>query len=193
MAYSQGYSPHPILSFAAPLGVGLTSEAEYLDLELVEAVEKEAILLRLNEQMADGMQITGWHVLKENAKNAMSIVAAADYEIVCETAWEQAWHDFVAQPEIIICKQTKTKQVQIDLAPLIDSATISEHALQLQLPTGSVCNIKPELILQSFFDFMQQPFSKAMTPIHRKQLYACKTEQEEYIPLEFFETVETMG
>ena len=31
MLYSQGYSPHPLLSFAQPLGIGLTSDGEYLD------------------------------------------------------------------------------------------------------------------------------------------------------------------
>ncbi|MBQ7145485.1 MAG: DUF2344 domain-containing protein [Lachnospiraceae bacterium] len=35
MAYSQGFSPHPIMSFALPLGLGLSSEGEYLDAEIV--------------------------------------------------------------------------------------------------------------------------------------------------------------
>ena len=38
LAYTQGYNPHPILSFAAPLGVGITSCGEYADLRLIQAV-----------------------------------------------------------------------------------------------------------------------------------------------------------
>ena len=34
VAYSEGFSPHQIMSFAAPLGVGLSSNGEYLDLEV---------------------------------------------------------------------------------------------------------------------------------------------------------------
>ena len=34
IAYSEGFSPHQIMSFAAPLGVGLTSTGEYLDIEV---------------------------------------------------------------------------------------------------------------------------------------------------------------
>ena len=30
--YSEGFSPHPVMSFAQPLGLGDTSEGEYLDL-----------------------------------------------------------------------------------------------------------------------------------------------------------------
>ena len=47
MAYSQGFSPHPIMSFALPLGLGLSSEGEYLDAELREELPVEQILTAL--------------------------------------------------------------------------------------------------------------------------------------------------
>ena len=34
IAYSNGFSPHQIMSFAAPLGVGLESNGEYMDIEV---------------------------------------------------------------------------------------------------------------------------------------------------------------
>ena len=34
--YSEGFSPHQIMSFAAPLGVGITSEGEYVDIEVLD-------------------------------------------------------------------------------------------------------------------------------------------------------------
>ena len=36
--YSEGYSPHQIMSFAAPLGVGITSDGEYFDIEVNESM-----------------------------------------------------------------------------------------------------------------------------------------------------------
>ena len=38
LAYTQGYNPHPILSFAAPLGVGITAAVSTLILRLIQAV-----------------------------------------------------------------------------------------------------------------------------------------------------------
>ena len=38
IAFTTGYSPHMIMSFANPLGIGLTSDGEYFDIELREAV-----------------------------------------------------------------------------------------------------------------------------------------------------------
>ena len=51
VAFSGGYSPHMILSFAAPLGVGTTSLGEYFDMELTEALSTDAIEQRLNAVM----------------------------------------------------------------------------------------------------------------------------------------------
>ena len=38
--YSEGFSPHQIMSFAAPLGVGLTGSGEYLDIQILAASGK---------------------------------------------------------------------------------------------------------------------------------------------------------
>ena len=46
-AFSGGYSPHMIMSFAAPLGVGVESEGEYFDLELSEDLPTEEVRQRL--------------------------------------------------------------------------------------------------------------------------------------------------
>ena len=36
IAFTTGYSPHMIMSFAQPLGIGLTSDGEYFDIEFTE-------------------------------------------------------------------------------------------------------------------------------------------------------------
>ena len=48
-AFSEGYSPHMIMSFASPLGVGITSTGEYFDLELKSASSSEEMVKRLND------------------------------------------------------------------------------------------------------------------------------------------------
>ena len=57
VAFSGGYSPHMIMSFAAPLGVGTTSLGEYFDMELTETVPTKEIENRLNAVMAEGVSI----------------------------------------------------------------------------------------------------------------------------------------
>ena len=49
VAYSEGFSPHMIMSFANPLGVGLTSEAEYFDLVIRSEYSSQELISRLND------------------------------------------------------------------------------------------------------------------------------------------------
>ena len=56
IAYTEGFSPHQVMSFAAPLGVGLESEGEYMDVELNSLVDTEDVRKRMNEHMAEGME-----------------------------------------------------------------------------------------------------------------------------------------
>ena len=41
ICYSEGFSPHQIMSFAAPLGVGVTSDGEYFDIEVNSTMSTE--------------------------------------------------------------------------------------------------------------------------------------------------------
>ncbi len=81
IAYSQGFSPHQLMSFAAPLALGVTSEGEYFDAEFHSVVSSDEFVRRFNEQMAAGMEVKAARLLPDDAKNSMSIVAASDYLI----------------------------------------------------------------------------------------------------------------
>ena len=81
ICYSAGFSPHMIMSFASPLGVGLTSDGEYLDIEIGNELSSEAAVKRLNRVMAEGVEVLSFQrIPEEKSANAMSLVAAADYE-----------------------------------------------------------------------------------------------------------------
>ena len=81
MKYSEGFNPHMIMSFAAPLGVGITSDGEYFDIEVLSTKSTEESLKVLNEAMVEGVEVTSYVALPDTAKKSMSLVAAADYEI----------------------------------------------------------------------------------------------------------------
>ena len=115
ITYSQGYHPHPCLSFASPLGVGLESRGEYLDMEVNSFDDLEAMKNAVNAQMVEGIVVYSIRHLPDQAKNAMSIIAAADYEVgfreemaPCETKQlKAAVESFMSRPEIRVIKKTK--------------------------------------------------------------------------------------
>lgn len=73
--YSEGFSPHQIMSFAAPLGVGITSKGEYVDIEVLDTENSKKMVDRLNAVMSEGFEILEYKLLPDDAANAMSIVA----------------------------------------------------------------------------------------------------------------------
>ena len=82
IAFTGGYSPHMIMSFAQPLGVGVTSDGEYLDIELTAPVASERAVAKMNAVMAEGIEVLSFVQIPEEKKySGMTITAAADYRV----------------------------------------------------------------------------------------------------------------
>ncbi|MDO4602637.1 MAG: TIGR03936 family radical SAM-associated protein, partial [Eubacteriales bacterium] len=110
-AFSGGYSPHMIMSFAAPLGVGTTSRGEYFDVEFTETLPTKEIVERLNSTMAEGMEVLSARQVEDGkAGKAMSLVAAADYYVEFregkepKSDWKDKISQFLSQEEILVTK-----------------------------------------------------------------------------------------
>ena len=138
VAYSSGFSPHQIMSFAAPLGVGLTSDGEYFDIEVNSVTTSEDMKKRLNDTMAEGIEVLEVLALPEHCKNAMASVAAAGYEITfregCQPDFSlsDAICLFQKQEHVPYLKKTQKSEIELDLkASVYDIHLISENTIYL--------------------------------------------------------------
>ena len=195
ICYSEGFSPHQIMSFAAPLGVGITSDGEYLDIEVHSSKSTRETLADLNSTMVEGVEITGYVKLPDNAKTAMSLVAAADYRLFFKEGYdipftkseaEQAIEAYFTKPaEVLITKQTKKSEKIMDLKQLVyefkAEGTEETPEFYINLSTGSSDNLKPELVLESLFNYMNVPYNANAIQIHRIDVYA--KENDKFISL----------
>lgn len=189
VCYTEGFSPHQVMSFAAPLGVGLTSDGEYLDIEAHTSKSSADAMRDLNAAMVDGMEIVGYVRLDDHAKTAMSVVSAADYEIwfkegyACPysaDALREKLSDFFEKPdEVLITKKTKKSEKTMDLKRLVYDFRIMDPkerfgdkpAFYLNVCTGSTDNVKPELVLEAFFNDMGLPYDPFALQVHRLDVY----------------------
>lgn len=206
IAYSQGFNPHQLMSFAAPLGVGITSDGEYLDVQLNSCDGKEVMIDRLNAEMVYGIDITDFSILDDKCKNSMSLVAAADYKISLKDGYnaefESFKNDFAGkfsqfynQDFINIVKKSKKSEKEVDIKPLIyditfekdnNHQTVAEKfdnglCVYMSLACGSEENLKPELVMEAFCNYLSLEFNKFAYQIHRIETYA--KDNEELIPL----------
>ena len=142
--YSEGFSPHQVMSFAAPLGVGLESRGEYVDIEVLSTDSSRAMLERINSVMVEGMEALSYRLLPDTAANAMSIVAAADYTVKFREMYEpENWADFsdglqsfMAGQPILILKKTKKGEKEVDIRPMIHLLEAVEARRQKSIRSG---------------------------------------------------------
>lgn len=177
--FSEGMSPHMIMSFAAPLGVGLTSDGEYVDIELRTPISTVEAVSRLNAVMVEGMEILDFRRIEEGkAGKAMSLVAAADYTVrfrkgyAPKEDWQSDISGFFARKSIPVIKETKKGESEVDIRPMIYQMSVNAGTVFMRLATGSVANLKPELVMESYMKwrgFEMPPFS---LEVNRCEVYA---------------------
>ena len=198
VAYSKGYSPHQLMSFASPLGVGVTSDGEYIDVEFYSLPDLSLpeLVTYLNQFMTDEIFVTDIEIMPDGFKNSMSLLIAADYMVVEKEAgvfpgnWQEKWLSFMEQQEIVIEKKTKKSVKEVDIKPHILAWDFSMDAfaekngenygtlhcdyegnsLFMRLTSGSETNIKPELVMQAFYAFCESELEPYSYQIHRMQM-----------------------
>lgn len=159
VAYSEGFSPHQILSFSPPLSLGAESYGEYADMEITEKISSIEAINVLNSHSVDGIRIFSFKELPEKAPNAMSCVTAARYKcklkdsISIEFDINQELKNLLNLNSIMVTKKTKKNESLIDIRPLIYEYSFpDEKYIDFLLSAGSVDNLKPELIYKVIFD-----------------------------------------
>ena len=80
-AYSEGFNPHLKFSLASALGVGVVSFAEFVEIELAEAMEADAAIIKMRSALPRGIHILAADVTANNAPALMACAGGADYSV----------------------------------------------------------------------------------------------------------------
>lgn len=156
VAYSEGFSPHQKMSFAAPLSVGVLSKGEYFDMEVNSTLSTKEAIERINEQNVEGVKVLSYKLLPDNAKNAMAVMSAADYFVYTDIFTDDDITGFINQDSINVIKKTKKSEKEVDIKPLIYSIKKEDNGIFIKLAQGSAQNLKPELVVTALENFTQK-------------------------------------
>ncbi len=171
--FSKGFNPRVQISFALPLGVGVTSESEYFDLEVESKMNESMFIAELNSTLPSGFRILGVEYVSEDDKRSlMSLVKEAIYEITVDTdASEDEMRKLFAQSEIIIEKETKDKKIKtINLKNYIidiDFDFSNGKKVIVHSKAGSVDNMNPMFVIEAIEKYVKEVKDYE---IHRKSL-----------------------
>ena len=222
VSYSQGFSPHQLMSFTSPLGIGLSSDAEYLDIVLEEADTPKIMAKRINAVMNDEIKVKAFTFINDNAKPSMASLVACDYLIAlkpgkdnnfsCTEFTHKQLEGFLCQDKIEVLKKTKKSEQVIDIKGHIyymadneaDFEKMSGRSilnggkacitggclpvLYCGLASGSVINIKPGLVLETFCKFAGIEYNEYDYQVHRLEMYA--KEGDRLIPMSEYNAID---
>jgi len=110
MAYSAGFSPHPKISYAGAASMGAASEAEYLEISVIERLDPVKVRLALDAAMPPGLDIV--EIVEAGAGSLAEQLQASDWRIelpgVREAAATDAVTRFLAESEVMVERMTKS-------------------------------------------------------------------------------------
>ncbi len=192
VSYSGGFSPHQIMSFAAPLGVGLTSNGEYMDIQVDSFTDCEDVKTRINAVSIPEIQVLSVKILPDNAENAMASVAAAEYTISFKENkapsldFASCIEKLMQREEILFIKEGKKGTREVNLRPGIYRFEYKYSKFRLLVDASSGGNIKPVQVMTALLAETGKELEANSLHIVREEVYTSVETEEgnKLIPLE---------
>lgn len=154
VAYSNGFNPHILITFASALSTGAYGLKEIMDVTMAEDVSEEEFLSRMNQAMPPEMQLSEARAIDPKHPALMSLLQAAQYDLLIRDA-TQAERLVAAIPRMMehasipAMRKTKTSLKECDIKPLIyEIAGSGQHIIAtLVLTQQESC--KPDMLMEA--------------------------------------------
>ena len=156
--YTQGFNPHIIMSVALPISVGVLSNSEYMDIELIENMKTSDLIQSINDNIPLGLKILDAKKLTDSDKS-FNKIESAKYLVYTIGNGDINVEDFLSLKEVVVEKKTKKGISDVDIRKDIKDIKYlgkdeEYDVFVMQLSAGSIANLKPETVLNAFCKFM---------------------------------------
>lgn len=177
MKFSEGFNPHPVMTVAMPLSVGITSSCEYMKIGFSEDYTEQEIMDRINDAFPKGFSVVA--VAKtEGKKHDFAKLDRAVYnvEIECSGAENFDAQKFLENKELVVMKKTKSGEKESEIRPYIYSLTEDERGentlkLTMCIAAGNSYNLKVDTVIDAMNKYIEG-FSAEFFATHRAKILA---------------------
>ncbi len=171
MLYSQGYNPHPRMSFAPPLSLGYTSTAEYVDLEIA-AYYQDNLITTLNPYLPAGLKLIDLRIFKDKPKALAETISASRYTVDMKNSqidnenFNSALDRILSAEKINVFRRVKGKEKEVDIRPYIASIIKKERSLEINTKYVDKRTVRLNELLNALFG--DNHSKKFAMPVHRE-------------------------
>lgn len=190
LSYSEGFNPHPKMSYGNALALGVESQGEYVDIEIEDDIEVKEFLERINEQLPDGIKFVKGQEIDPKTPSLSSIIVYGEYifNIDLEVPLSKEFVksrvlNFVKSKEIIITKKNKKgKKVEVDIRPMIrnfDLVSLYDNRVTFvsTIATGSKANLNINILIPQILDMLNLDMDPREVGVLRRDLYKVEDGQ----------------
>jgi len=172
IAYSQGFSPHPKVSFGPPLPLGVTSRGEYMDIQLDRPASAESVN-DLNKHLPRGMEISAVKPIMSNARSISELAEAAEYMVKWQGDAAAVKSKFEDQPAWPIQVMKKSLLIEADIRKQVTDIILAEGGFIVRLKM----NVSGAKIGQIVNALTGQDIEKGQAIIERIDLYSVANQK----------------
>jgi len=183
-AYSEGFNPHMKLSFASALAVGVTSQAEYMDIEFKEEVDLNQGVQRLAATLPLGIRINSGKIMPAKMTALMAIVNLATYDVLVPSkagefaSVEDSLKRFNEAQEVLYTRETPKGRKEIEVKqymarPISAIQKDSQVLLVMDIKITATGSIKPGEVLAALVTMFELNVDKDRALINRTGLYVA--------------------
>jgi len=159
LTYSEGFSPHPRISLAAPLAVGVTSKAELMDVFLSRGTTPGNFVQKVAPQLPDGISIIDIQPVSLEAPSLQSRLRFAEYLV--EVEGQPGIEDIESSIKVLLALDTlpwhhtrDTGERFYDLRPLLDDLWMAGrkdevYTIGMRLRCDSSGSGRPEQVIKA--------------------------------------------
>lgn len=153
IAWTQGFNPHPILSFGSALALGWTSEYEILDVKLSAPMGRRRTEDAMCAALPVDLPVLEVRMVDDRHPAPMAMVRASDYEITLsgETAAAtlDAAEEFLRRESVMAVRKTKSGEREVDIRPMALLLEREGDVLSARLMLTEKDTLKPDLLVRA--------------------------------------------
>lgn len=135
VAYTEGFSPHPKLSFGLALSTGHESLGEYLDIDMAEPVDVVGIPARLDPCLPIGLDVQVAAEIESGTPSLQQVVISCTWRIevvgLGPAELTERVQECLRADSLVVTRERKGHKVTDDLRPAILSLEMVDDRAEL--------------------------------------------------------------
>ena len=151
IAWSQGFNPHPVMSFGSALALGWTSDYEVIDIKLSAPMGRKRTEDAMRAALPEDLPVLEVRMVDDKHPAPMALVKMSDYRVTLAGENAQAVlaaiPEFMARETVSAVKKTKSGEKEINARALVISMEPNEDGFEARLMLTERESIKPDLIV----------------------------------------------